>query len=582
MGRISGSLLVVLFSACALLAQDPGRDREAEKLKAERRAKVIEAIMRDAAQLKLPENRALVSAKLGAVIWKDDTERGIALFRVAIGGLIAAQGAAEANKNPNQQYYDLINSQSLRPLILNSIASVDAELALEGFYRSRPAAIQKALASATSRGKISYSSANYAYLAQQEINLEQRLIRMISEQKPERAIAILKENIKKHLSGETLAMLKKVWEKEPGTGNELANEVVDRLISKAFFEGTNNQVNYELVNLSNSILSEYVRERSPEEKYIAFDESRMRSLAGKVISAYVERGGAMGYIPLQQLEPIAKRFSPGSYEQLKKVAENSSNFGRHGLQADDAEYTKLMNSNPTAETLISEAKKFPLEKRSAIYCGAANKLTEAGQYERAVALLNDNFDDDALENAISSLNWYYAQHLVNRGEFDAAESMMMEFNESNRISALSSLATTIYSRNPEENRSRANGILQRVRSLLPERPDTNNELSQLLQLISTMANIEPAEAFRNFEPAVGQINEVTEAWAVVNGFQGGGNLRQGEYLMSGGFNFGVYVDPSIFRTLAQKDFVRTMALVDGFSRREMRILTLIGLLESGI
>lgn len=578
--RISLSVFLVLLSAFGLFAQDAAADREAEKLKAERRAKLIEAILIDAAQLKLPENRALVSAKLGAAIWKNDTERGTTLFRNAIGELIAAQSLAEANKSPNHQYHDLLNSQSLRPLILNTIAAADAEIALDSLYKSRPLAIQKALAAGGSGGKISNRQANNAYLGQQEINLEQRIIRMIAEQKPERSIAILKESIKKQLSGETLAMLRKVWEKEPAAGNELANDVADRLISKPFF-GKNNQASYDLINLSNTILTEYVQERSPEQKYIGFDDSRMRSLAGKVIAAYIERGAAMGYIPLQQLEPIAKRFSPGSYEQLKKAAENTRNYGHHGIRQNDEEYTKLMNSNPTAETLIAEAKKFPLETRRSIYSNAANKYSDAGQYERAVALLTDNFDDDALESAISGLNWYYAHHLINRGEFDAAESMMMQFSESNRISALTSLAMTVYNKNPEENRARANGILQRVRSYLPEKPETNNELSQLLQLINTMANIEPAEAFRNFEPVVDQINQLTEAWAVVNGFQGG-NIRQGEYFMSGGFNFGIHIDTSIFRTFAQKDFARTMTLVESFNRREMRMLLLIGLLEGGV
>ena len=95
-----------------------------------------------------------------------------------------------------------------------------------------------------------------------------------------------------------------------------------------------------------------------------------------------------------------------------------------------------------------------------------------------------------------------------------------------------------------------------------------------------MAGIEPAEAFRNVEPVVDQINQLTEAWAIVNAFQGG-NVRQGEYVMGAGLSFGLYIDPSTFRTLAQKDFDRTMTLIDGLQRREMRILFLTSLLEGG-
>lgn len=578
--RISLGLFLVLFSAFSVFAQEPTPDRDAEKLKAERRAKLIDAIMADAAQLRLSENRALVAAKLGAAIWKTDAKRGNELFGNAVGELIAAQNIAEENKNPNHQYHDLLYSQSLRPMILNTIAAADAELALESLYRTRPSAVQKALATGNTGDKINNSSQNYPYLAQQEVNLEQRLMRMIAEQKPERSLAFLKESVKKHLSGETLSMLRKIWEKDPAAGNELANDVADRLVSRPFF-GSNNQANYELIQLSNTILNEYMRQRSPEERYINFDESRMRSLAGKLIAAYTERGGAMGYIPLQQLEPIAKRFSPGSYAQLKKAAENTQGFGHRGRGYGDPEYTKLMESNPTAETLIAEAKKFPVETRRSIYSNAANMLSGAGQYERAVALLNDNFEDDALENAISGLNWSYAHSLINRGEYNAAEALILQFNDSNRISALTSLATNIYNKDPQENKARANGILQHARSFLPDRPETNNELSQLIQLINTMAIIEPSEGFRNFEPVIDQLNQLTEAWAVVNAFQGG-NIRQGEYSMSGGSNFGIHIDSGIVNTFAQKDFVRTMNLIGSFSRRELRILMLISLLESGV
>ena len=577
--KISVSVVLLLVLTLSGFGQDPA-SRDAEAIKA-KRAKIIDNIVRESAELRLPENRAFISAKLGALVSKADPERASTLFKNSVAELLAAQGIAESNKNPNQQNYDLLNSQSLRPAVLNMVASADAEFALSSLYRTRPTAIQRALTQTTANTKINSSSWNFAQLAQQEIALEQRLIRALAEQKPERSIGFLKESIKKNLSSETLELVKKVWAKDPAGGNELANEVVDRLMSKSFI-GENNQVNYDLLNLANSLFGEYLRARTPDEKSIVFAESGMRSLAGKLLSTYIERGGSVGYIPLQQLEPIAKRFSPASYELLKKAAVNNWNFGPvYGGPQDNEAYSKLMSSNPTAETLIAEAKKFPVETRRTIYVSAANKLSDADQYDRALALLNDNFEDDALENAISSLNWYHAHHLINRGDYDAAEATILELNESNRISALVALATTIYNKDPDANRGRANSLLQRARVFLPARPETSNEFTQLLQVINAMAGIDPSEAFRNFEPVVDQINQLTEAWAVVNAFQGGGNVRQGEYLLTNGLSFGVYIDPSMLRTLAQKDFDRTTTLIGGIQRRELRILVLATLLEGG-
>ncbi len=572
-------LLLVTFG---LFAQDPDTaDPDADKLKTERREKLIDAIVADANQLILPENRAVVSAKLGAVIWKSDPKRASSIFENAVGELISAQIIAEENKNPGHQFHDLLNSQTVRPMVLNTIAAVDAELALESLYRTRPTLIQTALSAGPTGEKIGNSSPNFPHLAQQEINLEQRFIRMVAEQRPERSLAFLKESVKKHLSGETMTMLRKIWEKDSVTGNELANDVADRLISRSFF-GTNNQGNHELVQLSLTIVTEFMRERSPEERYINFDESRMRSLAAKLIATYLERGAAMGYIPLEQLEPVTKRFSPGSFAQLEKASENTrSKFGHRGRGNNDPEYTKLLQSNPTAETLIAEAKKFPVETRRSIYSSAANMLSSAGQYDRAVALLNENFEDGELENAISGLNWSYVQHLINSGEYDAAEALILRFNDNNRFSALISLATTIYNKNPEENKARAISILQQVRSLLPDRPETNIEFSQLIQFISTIATVEPSEGFRNLEPLIDQINRLTEALAIVNTFHGG-SMRHSEYFMSGGASFGIHIDPATFNTFAKRDFARTTSLIGSFSRREFRILMLISLLERGL
>ena len=71
---------------------------------------------------------------------------------------------------------------------------------------------------------------------------------------------------------------------------------------------------------------------------------------------------------------------------------------------------------------------------------------------------------------------------------------------------------------------------------------------------------------------VPQLNELADAAAVLGGFQGNGNARRGEFLLPQGNSFGVYVDFSPLRPLSIKDFDRAMKLIDGFSRREARIL----------
>lgn len=563
--RLPLSIVVFAFAALSGFAQQQP-DPEAAKLKETRRAKLIQRVEADIEQLRLPENRAILNARIGAIAWKADPERGKKLFQTAVAELISAQQEAEASRGKTHLYHDLVQSQNTRPQILNTIAAVDAEYALEGLYRSRPAAVARAMNGDRPEAKFDGGQST-RHLAQNELNLEQRISRLVADQKPEKAVALLKENISKRISGETYETLKKLYQKDPTAATELADDVLSRLNSASFV--TDNQPAYELLQLSTTIITDHIRERSPDEKYLAFNDARIRTLAVKALTVYVEKAPNLGYVPIDQLEPIAKRYSPALTEKLRNAARSGRGFSK-GMSQPDPEFNEFMKSNPSADQMMQAAGTFTPDLQRQLYQNAANKFSESGQYHTAVALLNDKFDGDALENAVSSMNWYYAHHLIQKGEFDAAEAVMLEFNDSNRISALTSLARNIYGKNPTENRSRASTLLRRVRGLLPDRPETSNETNQMFALIGAMTPIEPSDAFANLEPMVEQLNTLIQAFAIVQGYHGG-QMRQGEYNLAMGSNFGIHLDPNMFRNLARADFDRTNAIIDSFARPELRL-----------
>ncbi len=573
--RIPLSIFVLMFAAYAVFAQTP--DAHAAKLKEQRRAALLAKIHADAEQLKLPDNRSIISARLGVIAWKNDPDRAKKLFQAAVSELNSAQEEAEAAKGKANLYQDLINSQSIRPQILNTIASADPEYALESLYKTRPTAVARALVG-ESNERINDQAANRNYLAQAEINLEQRLLRLVADKNPDKAAAILKDAIRKRLSNETFESLKKLYLLDTDAGLELAENVLGRLNSTPFM--ANNQPVYDLIQLSTNIIGDHIRERQPDEKYLRFSDSGVRTLSIKLLNSYIDNTARIGYVPFEQLEPVAKRYAPTQIERLRKAtASGRYGWGGHGGISTSPEYNELLKTNPSADQLIQEARRFSPELQRQMFMNAANKFSEAGQYQNAVAMLNERFEGDALENAIGSLNWYYAHHLMQKGEYDAAEAMMLEFGESNRISGLTSLAQNIFNKNPAENRNRAAAILRRVRGLMQERPENYNEMGQLFGLINAMTAIEPADAFANLEPVTEHINTLIQAFAVVQSFQGG-QMRQGEYQISNGMNFGISIDPTIFRNLAASDFDRTNAIIDSFTRTELRISLRMYLVET--
>lgn len=569
------SFLGLIVAVSAVFPQQSEVDPA--KLKEQRRAVLIAKVAADADQLKLPENRAILSARLGVATWKNDPEQGKKMLRTAVSELNAAQQEAEAAKGKSHLFNDLLNSQNIRPQILNTIAAVDPEYALESLYRTRPAIVARAMAGET-REKLSDQVPNGTYFAQAEINLEQRLQRLVADKSPDKAEAILREMIGKRLSNVTHESLSKLYSLNATAANELADAVLGRLNSAAFME--NGRPVYDLLQLSASIITAHIRERSPDEKTVAFNDSAVRSLSIKLIGTYVANVARVGYLPLEQLETFAKRYAPNEVARLRKAAESTRSRwgGDRGLQL-DPEFNELLKTDPTADQLVQAAGKFSPDIQRQLYQNAANRFSEAGQYQSAVALLIRKFDGETLEDAVRTLNWQHAHHLMNKGEFDAAEALMLEFSENTRVPALSSLAQAIYNRNPSEKKNRAAGILRTVRSLLPDRPETNNDINQLFAIINAMAQIEPADAFANLEPLIDQINTLTQAFAIVQGYQGG-QMREGEYPMAGGMNFGVHVDQSMFRSLATSDFDRTNALIDALERNEMRISIRLYLAEN--
>ena len=566
--------LVLAFCSCAFAQGSQQDEAEIEKAKALKRAKLIAAIEEDASQLRLPENRAFINSKVAAILWSTDEGRSRSLFRTAVTDLIAAQNAAEASKNRGI-YYDLLQSQSLRPQIINAIANHDSQLALDSLRRSRPSAVERSLAGPAPDAKIG-TSGNNSHLAQQEINLEQRLIRLASERNPERAVAMLRDGVKKKLSSETLATLQRLYQLDPTAGNELARDVVARIASSDFFK--NNNLNYDLLNLSNSIISEFLRERRPDEKSLMFEESGVRRLAEKVIGTYLEHAVKIGWIPVDQLEPAVKRFSPASYEPLKKAAA-STGYRSHMVGHYHPEYKKLMDSNPTADVLVASAKRFEPALRQIIYQNAATKYGESGQFEAARVLLNDTLEDELLEGTLNNLNSQYANHLVQKGRYDEAEAAMMELNEDSRVNGLINLSMAIIN-SSEADRPRAARLLSRARASLPARPENSSEMSRIISVIGSMAIVDPAEAASMIEPLIEQLNQLTEAFAVVLPFQNSNGARDGEFILVNGPQIGVQIDQNIFRSIAMKEPERAEGLVNGFSRRELRLITKLGLLEA--
>ena len=238
----------------------------------------------------------------------------------------------------------------------------------------------------------------------------------------------------------------------------------------------------------------------------------------------------------------------------------------------DAAYQKLMAADTPAEQMLAAATKFPVENRRQIYEAASNKFLGRGDAQAAREVLAENFTDEARDQVLMNFDLQNSYNLIGQGKFAEAERVIDGLPDQQRVSALVNLANSVFAKDQKENKAYALALLVKATQLTNEKPESSVEMSMLTQVIAGYGNVDPAEAIRLFEGLVPKINELTDAAAIVNGFQNGSNVREGEFVMTQGDPFNNYgANSSMIGSFGKFDFDRTMKLIDSFSRQEMRI-----------
>ncbi len=530
---------------------------------------LLEQILVDAKNLRLPENRAVIYAKVGNGLWQTDEKRARALFQNSINDLLAAQTEAESEKATNKQYLNnLIYGQSPRWDILNIIAERDAEFALDALIKTRPAKIAQALAVMEND-----QSPGLGY-ARNEIQAEQRIIAQAAEQNPQRAVKLLRESLKKDVSYETINLLNKIFAKDPETANQLAEEVAQKILSINF-----NEDNQDTGILQN-FLHAFGQKKADETPVLKVSDQTLRSLAEK-LAKYLLRPTTNAYqINTSTIETIEK-YSPASGSSLKQKQAQVQNQVQN---AQSQNYSKLMNGEATPEELMRQADKFPRSYRNEIYRRAAEKTAESGNIGEAQNIITANMTAEEAENYISQINNNLATRAISEGKFtEAAQYINLITDENNRMSVLIYLATSIYQKDPKENQKWAASVLDQARALAPDSPEKISEMNTLTNIASAYINIEPAQAFHILENLIAPLNEYSEAAAVVAKYSDNGIFRQGEYQLNSNNNsFGLYNLSNVLKMLKEKDFDHTMRVINGFSRLDLRINLEMQLIEPNL
>ena len=545
---------LVLLLSIGAFAQNTD---DAVKEKQERETKLLEQILTDAKNLRLPENRALVFAKIGSALWQRDEKRARKLFQDALNDLNAAQIEVQSEKTAKQYFQPLIYGQSPRHDIINLISPRDAELALEFLEKSRPPAIEEAIKNLTDN-----SSSTLQQFARNELAVEQRLIALTAEQNPQKAINRVRESMKKGVSYETLNLLKKIFEKEPQAAQKLAEELIESFLSVDFSK------NYQTSEAIGYFVAEFGRIPNENEKPLRVSDALLRRLVLKMTDDWLGAGNNQPY-GYWNSSAVVEKFFPDRAARLKAKVER---LNSQTQTEESQEYIKLMSGDTKPEEMLAQADKFQPAYRNEIYRSAAQKFASSGNIAQAEKLMQ-SLNDEQSEYYLTQFYVNISYQLISQGKFAEAHSYINQITDENqRLNSLIYLANSAYLRDKKENQKLAEGFLREARSLIPDLPETQNDFNAVSTLANAYAQFDPDEAFRLVESLLPTMNELVQANFVMTKFRNYGGLRQNEFqIMNGGNNLGIYNLEGALRALREKDFERAVQFASGINRADARI-----------
>jgi len=541
---------------------------------------LLEQIGNDARQLKLPENRAFVAAKVGAAIWKADEKQARKLFNTVAEDLIAAQAEADAQSRNRQYQNGLIYGQEPRWTILITIANCDALLALDIMTRTRPARLARMMADADTAGEAGamgkrhrLTGSSTAHFAVNELQNEQQLISRAADQDPLRAISLVQESLKKGVTYQTLGMLQKIHTKDPEAAKRLTGDAVRKLLEIDLVRYMNHAdtIGYFLGQVSNN------GDGSGNDLRISDD--LIRQMAEKMIKFWLDPDVKSFYGNGTAFNTIEKLFP----DRAARVKQKFDQINDSVQSPHQREYTRVLSENVPIEEMIKSAEKMPEPyMRNEIFRRAAQKMIEAGSIDRAEKLLEDNMGDEDANNYISQTLVNHSYTVMGSGKPEEAYAMISRIpNPEQKISLLVNLATTVYYKDPKANDKWAASVLGEARSFLPDEIETAEDITAFISIANASAAIQQDESFRMAESLVPTLNEISSANAVLAKLRNYGTFRNGEFQLSAGhYAMGISGFENLLNALKEKDFDRAVGIANGLNRPDVRLAYLLQMINS--
>ena len=475
-------------------------------------------------QLHRPETRASFQMKAGLILWESDQKRAAKLFEQATQSINEFMAATDPSE---QDYYESFRTaQNFRQESVNNLVGLDPELALD-FLRS-------------TRGWTNPEGSTAQRRFDQQ--LESQLMAQLAVKDPRRSFQMAEDSLKAGVSDSLVAVVYQLSGKDQELASRLAHDIASKLQDERLLQ--NPPAGYLAINLLN-IAHQPMRNRttgSPQVSLLASDD--IRDLFQKMVAEALaydpprtnyydeKRNLAQQLISTLQRQPTDLQ----AYAGDKKAAldEKLNAVRSTGNQQQDAwaKYQTVINSG-TPEAALESIGSAPDEMRSNLYEQLANKLTEAGDTERARSIIGDKISNPSQrQQALRNLDRNSIFAAVNKGRLDEAMRILTNMRPGqDRVQLIGEVVTRI---GPGLKRATVIGYLEQLGTMLDAGRASNSQyMFARLQLARAFGRFDVTRAFDLLDPLLDQLNELAAAAVTMNGFNER-YYRDGELITSNG------------------------------------------------
>ncbi len=544
---------------------------------------LIEQVLSDSHNLKLPSNKAIAYAEIADKLWEIDQTRAKSLFSQSIEQLLIAQNEISKEKEPDK-FRDLYYGKIPRRNILNLIGERDAEFALISLYKSRPQIISETLNKYSKDAKNPLNG-NIRKIPQinhhirWELEDEQNYKLLAAKQNPNNVTKFFRESLKSGVTGKTIQFLHEQNKTNPKLANKLAEETAKQLIDLEL--SRKHPQNYRIFQRFFSVVSFQIARRDYQLK---ISEESYYKLADKISAIWLNEKWGLNISPT--IFRNIERFFPERVASLRrKNAERKKIRSNQYSNSENARYNKLKLSNPTAEEILEQIDNFSGYKNS-LYSLAIEKYRKQGDVESAIRLIRNTNSKSRADYKISSIYKQLAIESSRKGNTNQSFLYIDKIPRyTTKIEGLVEIAKELYKKNPEKNQGLAESFLYKGFDYLYEENETSPQINWFIKLATGFAEINPSKAFSMTESVIPKINQYNRAFRITSGFLSGSSRFSDEFFLhnSGAFNSSsnltgkIYLD-GVLSQLILKDFDRTVALINRFEFPETRLKLKLNLL----